>query len=44
VQSGTIIYRYAWVPTDGQNVDAEVRQFRAAGAGKVFREVGSRRR
>jgi DNA invertase Pin-like site-specific DNA recombinase len=32
---------YARVSTDGQSVDAQVRQLRAAGAGKVFREVAS---
>jgi DNA invertase Pin-like site-specific DNA recombinase len=36
-----MIYGYARVSTDGQSVDAQVRQLRAAGAGKVFREVGS---
>jgi DNA invertase Pin-like site-specific DNA recombinase len=33
------IYGYARVSTDGQSVDTQVRQLRAAGAGKVFREV-----
>jgi DNA invertase Pin-like site-specific DNA recombinase len=32
---------YARVSTDGQSVDAQVRQLRAAGASKVFREVAS---
>jgi DNA invertase Pin-like site-specific DNA recombinase len=36
-----MIYGYARVSTDGQNIDARVRQFRAAGAGQVFREVAS---
>jgi DNA invertase Pin-like site-specific DNA recombinase len=34
-------YGYARVSTDGQSVDAQVRQFRAAGAEKVFRETAS---
>jgi hypothetical protein len=34
-------YGYARVSTDGQSVEAQVRQLRAAGAGKVFREVAS---
>jgi hypothetical protein len=32
---------YAYARADGQSVDAEVRELRAAGAGKVFREVAS---
>jgi predicted site-specific integrase-resolvase len=36
-----MIYGYARVSTDGQSVDAQVRQLRAAGAGTVFREVAS---
>jgi DNA invertase Pin-like site-specific DNA recombinase len=36
-----MIYGYARVSTDGQSVDAHVRQLRAAGAGRVFREVAS---
>jgi DNA invertase Pin-like site-specific DNA recombinase len=36
-----MIYRYARVSTDGQSVDAQVRQFRAAGFEKVFRETAS---
>jgi DNA invertase Pin-like site-specific DNA recombinase len=36
-----MIYGYARVSTDGQSVDAQVRQLRAAGAAKVFREVAS---
>jgi DNA invertase Pin-like site-specific DNA recombinase len=35
------VYGYARVSTDGQSVDAQVRQLRAAGASKVFREVAS---
>jgi Resolvase, N terminal domain len=36
-----MIYGYARVSTDGQSVDAQVHQLRAAGAGRVFREVAS---
>jgi DNA invertase Pin-like site-specific DNA recombinase len=36
-----MIYGYARVSTDGQSVEAEVRQLRAAGAASVFREVAS---
>jgi DNA invertase Pin-like site-specific DNA recombinase len=36
-----MIYGYARVSTDGQSVDAQVRQLRAAGAGRIFREVAS---
>jgi DNA invertase Pin-like site-specific DNA recombinase len=32
---------YARVSTDGQGVDAQVRQLRAAGAEKVYRETAS---
>jgi DNA invertase Pin-like site-specific DNA recombinase len=32
---------YARVSTDGQSVDAQVKQLRAAGAEKVFRETAS---
>jgi DNA invertase Pin-like site-specific DNA recombinase len=35
------VYGYARVSTDGQSVDAQIRQLRAAGAGKVFREAAS---
>src|SRR6266446_6122378 len=35
-------YGYARVSTDGQSVDAQVRQLTKAGCKKVFREVGSR--
>jgi hypothetical protein len=34
-------YGYARVSTDGQSVDAQVRQLKAAGARQVFREVAS---
>src|SRR6202048_946790 len=36
-----MIYGYARCSTDGQSEPAQVRQLRAAGAGKVFREVAS---
>jgi DNA invertase Pin-like site-specific DNA recombinase len=36
-----MMYGYARVSTDGQSVEAQVRQLRVAGAGKVFREVAS---
>src|SRR6266446_2293012 len=36
-----MVYGYARVSTDGQSVEAQVRQLRAAGARKVFREVAS---
>src|ERR1700760_2408736 len=36
-----MIYGYARASTDGQSEAAQVRQLRAAGAGKVFREVAS---
>ena len=36
-----MILGYARVSTDGQSVETQVRQLRAAGAGKVFREVAS---
>jgi predicted site-specific integrase-resolvase len=35
------VYGYARVSTDGQSVDAQIRQLRDAGASKVFREVAS---
>ena len=38
-----MIYGYARVSTDGQSVDAQVKQLRAAGAEKVFRETASAR-
>ena len=36
-----MIYGYARVSTDGQSVDAQVKQLRLAGAEKVFRETAS---
>jgi DNA invertase Pin-like site-specific DNA recombinase len=36
-----MIYAYARVSTDGQSVDAQVKQLRAAGAEKVFKETAS---
>ena len=36
-----MIYGYARVSTDGQSADAQVKQLRAAGAEKVFRETAS---
>lgn len=36
-----MIYGYARVSTDGQSVDARVRQLRVAGCEKVFRETAS---
>jgi DNA invertase Pin-like site-specific DNA recombinase len=36
-----MIYGYARVSTDGQSVRAQVRQLRAAGCEKIFREVAS---
>jgi len=36
-----MIYGYARVSTDGQSVDAQVRQLKAAGAAKVYRETAS---
>src|ERR1700678_1165497 len=36
-----MIYAYARVSTDGQSVDAQVRQLKAAGAQKVWRETAS---
>jgi DNA invertase Pin-like site-specific DNA recombinase len=35
------VYGYARVSTGGQSVDAQARRLRAAGAGKVFREIAS---
>jgi DNA invertase Pin-like site-specific DNA recombinase len=35
------VYGYARVSTDGQSVDAQVHQLRAAGAVNVFRKVAS---
>src|SRR5665213_1835209 len=36
-----MIYGYARVSTDGQSVDAQVRQLTKAGCEKVYREVAS---
>ena len=36
-----MIYGYARVSTDGQSVDAQVKQLRAAAAAKVYRETAS---
>ncbi len=36
-----MIYGYARVSSDGQSVDAQVKQLRAAGAEKVFKETAS---
>ena len=36
-----MIYGYARVSTDGQSVDAQVKQLRAAGAEEIFRETAS---
>ena len=36
-----MIYGYARVSTDGQSVDAQVRQLTKAGCKKVFREMAS---
>ena len=36
-----MIYGYARVSTDGQSIDAQVRQLREAGAEKIYREVAS---
>jgi DNA invertase Pin-like site-specific DNA recombinase len=36
-----MICGYARVSTDGQSVDAQVKQLRAAGAAKVYRETAS---
>ena len=41
LKSRVTVYSYARVSTGGQSVDAQARQLRAAGAGKVFREVAS---
>jgi predicted site-specific integrase-resolvase len=41
VQNQSMIFGYARVSTDGQSVDAQVKQLRAAGAEKIFKETAS---
>jgi hypothetical protein len=41
VHKDSMIYGYARVSTDGQSVDAQVRQLTKAGCKKVFRETAS---
>ncbi len=41
VHNGGMIYGYARVSSDGQSVDAQVRQLEAAGCAKVYRETAS---
>jgi Resolvase, N terminal domain len=41
MQNHPMIYGYARVSTDGQSVDAQVKQLRAVGAGKVYRDTAS---
>ncbi len=41
VQNAAMKYGYARVSTDGQSVDAQVKQLKAAGCKKIFREVAS---
>jgi hypothetical protein len=41
VHNKPVIYGYARVSTDGQSVDAQVRQLTKAGCTKVFRETAS---
>ena len=41
VHNWRMIYGYARVSTDGQSVDAQVKQLDQAGAEKIFREVAS---
>jgi DNA invertase Pin-like site-specific DNA recombinase len=36
-----MIYGHARVSTDGQSVDAQVKQLRAAGAAQIFKETAS---
>lgn len=36
-----MFYGYARVSTDGQSVEAQVKELAAAGCGKVFRETAS---
>jgi hypothetical protein len=44
MQNELTVYGYARLSTAGRSVDAQMGQLRTVGAGKVFREVGSRRR
>jgi hypothetical protein len=41
LRAALTLYGYARVSTDGQSVDAQVKQLRAAGAEKVFKETAS---
>ena len=41
VQNQPMIFGYARVSTDGESVGAQVKQLRAAGAEKVFKETAS---
>lgn len=41
VHNDDMIYGYAQVSSDGQSVDAQVRQLEAAGCAKVYRETAS---
>src|SRR5471030_1262768 len=41
VHNSFMIYGYARVSTDGQSVDTQVKQLKAAGAEKVYRETAS---
>jgi hypothetical protein len=41
VQNPPLKYGYARISTDGQSIDAQVRELKAAGARQVFREVAS---
>ena len=41
MQNRAVIYGYARVSTDGQSVDTQVKQLRAAGAAKIYRETAS---
>src|ERR1700730_13963992 len=41
VQNSRMIYGYARVSTDGQSVDAQVKQLRGAGAEKILQETAS---
>ena len=41
VQKSGMKYGYARVSTDGQSLDTQVKQLRAAGAEKIFKETAS---